>query len=411
MNTSESEHYPAAYIVDAIRTPVGRFRGSLSSVRTDDLAALVIKELMKRNDVIRPENIDDLYFGCANQAGEDNRNVARMALLLAGLPFSVPGETINRLCASGMSAAIHAFRAIRAGEGDLFIAGGVENMTRGPWVLSKSATPFGSDSKLYDSSFGWRFINPKMEELYGTDGMGQTAENLVEKFNISREDQDRFAADSQFKAASARKSGRLAKEIMPVPIPVRKQDPLTFDQDEFIRPGTTAEILSGLKPAFKKNGSVTAGNSSGLNDGAAAMLIASDNAVHANHLKPLAKIISSGVAGVEPKIMGIGPVFASNKALNRAGLTLGDMDIIELNEAFAAQVLACTREMELKDDDPRINPNGGAIAIGHPLGMSGTRILQTAAIELNERQKRFALVTMCVGVGQGFAVILENCNL
>ncbi len=411
MKTSDSVHYPAAYIIDAIRTPVGRFRGSLSSIRADDMAALVIKELMNRNTAVQPESIEDLYFGCANQAGDDNRNVARMALLLAGLPSSVPGETINRLCASGMSAAIHAFRAIRAGEGNLFITGGVENMTRGPWVLSKSSTPFGNDSKLYDSSFGWRFINPKMEEIYGTDGMGQTAENLVDMFNISREDQDRFAANSQFKAAEAKKSGRLAKEITPVEIPVRKQDPIIFAEDEFIRPDTTPDILSGLKPAFKKDGTVTAGNSSGLNDGAAAMLIASEKAVSSHQLKPLVKIISSGAAGVEPKIMGIGPVYASKKALHRAGLSLNKMDIIEINEAFAAQVLACTREMGLKDDDPRINPNGGAISIGHPLGMSGARILQTAAIELNETNKRYALVTMCVGVGQGFAVILENCNL
>ena len=411
MDAMDSENYTAAYIVDAIRTPVGKFRGSLSTVRPDDMAALVIKELMIRNQTIPAEKIDDLYFGCANQAGEDNRNVARMALLLAGLPYSVPGETINRLCASGMSAAIHAFRAVRAGEGDLFITGGVENMTRGPWVLSKSASPFGSDSELFDSSFGWRFINPKMEELYGTDGMGQTAENLVDKFSISREDQDHFAAESQFKAASAAKSGRLAREITAVTIPMRKQDPLIFDKDEFIRPGTTSEILATLMPAFKKDGSVTAGNASGLNDGAAAMIIASEKAVTDYDLKPLVKIISSGVAGVEPRIMGIGPVFASEKALYRAGLSLDDMDIIEINEAFAAQVLACTRKMGLQDSDPRINPNGGAIAIGHPLGMSGARILQTAAIELNETKKRYALVTMCVGVGQGFAVILENCNL
>lgn len=411
MGVIDSKNFTAAYVVDAIRTPVGKFRGSLSTVRADDLAAHVIKELMNRNQTIPAENINDLYFGCANQAGEDNRNVARMALLLAGLPYTVPGETINRLCASGMSAAIHAFRAVRAGEGDLFIAGGVENMTRGPWVLSKSAAPFGNDAELFDSSFGWRFINPKMEELYGTEGMGQTAENLVEKYNISREDQDLFAAESQFKAAAAATSGRLAKEIIPVSIPRRKQDPLIFDEDEFIRPETTTQVLAGLRPAFNRSGTVTAGNASGLNDGAAAMIIASQNAVDEYKLKPLVKIISSGVAGVEPRIMGIGPVFASEKALERAGLTLDDIDIIEINEAFAAQVLACTRQLGIMDNDPRINPNGGAIAIGHPLGMSGTRILQTAAIELNESKKRFALVTMCVGVGQGFAVILENCNL
>ncbi|MEX0944371.1 MAG: 3-oxoadipyl-CoA thiolase, partial [Balneolaceae bacterium] len=402
---------PNVYIVDAIRTPVGRFRGALSPVRADDMAAHVIRELMNRNRSIDPEKIDDVLLGCANQAGEDNRNVARMALLLAGLPVRVPGETINRLCASGMSAAIHAFHAVKAGEGDLFISGGVENMTRGPWVLSKSANAFGNNAELHDSSFGWRFINPKMHELYGTDGMGVTAENLVDRYNISREDQDHFAARSQQKAASAQRSGRLAKEIIEVEIPNGKQAPIKFKEDEFIRPGTTKEILSGLKPAFRENGTVTAGNSSGLNDGAAAMLIASERAVEQYHLKPLAKIIASGVAGVEPRLMGIGPVYASEIALKRAGLSLDDMDYIELNEAFSAQVLACTREMGLDDHDPRINPNGGAIAIGHPLGMSGTRILQSAAIELNEQKKKLALVSMCVGVGQGYAVVLERSEL
>ncbi|MEX2463565.1 MAG: acetyl-CoA C-acyltransferase [Balneolaceae bacterium] len=402
---------PNVYIVDAIRTPVGRFRGALSPVRADDMAAHVIRELMNRNSSIDPEKIDDLFLGCANQAGEDNRNVARMALLLAGLPVRVPGETINRLCASGMSAAIHAFHAVKAGEGDLFISGGVENMTRGPWVLSKSANAFGNDAELHDSSFGWRFINPRMHELYGTDGMGVTAENLVDRYNISREDQDHFAARSQQKAASAQRSGRLAKEIIEVEIPNGKQAPIKFKEDEFIRPGTTKEILSGLKPAFRENGTVTAGNSSGLNDGAAAMLIASERAVEQYHLKPLAKIIASGVAGVEPRLMGIGPVYASEIALKRAGLSLDDMDYIELNEAFSAQVLACTREMGLDDHDPRINPNGGAIAIGHPLGMSGARILQSAAIELNEQKKKLALVSMCVGVGQGYAVVLERSEL
>ena len=400
-----------AYIVDAIRTPVGNFRGKLSPIRTDDLAALTIRELVKRNPHIETDKIDDVMYGCANQAGEDNRNVARMALLLAGLPQTVPGETVNRLCSSSMSAAIHARQAIAAGEGDLFITGGVEHMTRGPWVMSKSSKPFGNDSELFDSSFGWRFINPKMEELYGTDGMGMTAENLVEKYDISRKSQDEFAAWTQQKAGIAQKSGRLAKEIVPVEIPRRKQDPLLFKEDEFIKPDTTPEILAKLRPAFKKDGTVTAGNASGLNDGAAAMLVASGKAVEDYGLKPMARIVASGVAGVEPRIMGIGPVYASRIALKRAGLTLDAMNIIEINEAFAAQVLACTRTLGLEDDDPRINPNGGAIAIGHPLGMSGARILQTAAIELMEQQKQYALVTMCVGVGQGYAVILENATL
>lgn len=397
-----------AYIVNSTRTPIGNFRGSLSPVRADDLAAHVIRALLNKNQTIDPVEFDDVIFGCANQAGEDNRNVARMALLLAGLPFTIPGETVNRLCASSMSAAIHANRAIKTGDGDLFITGGVEHMTRGPWVISKASKPFGNDSKMHDSSFGWRFINPKMEELYGTEGMGFTAENLVEKYNISREDQDAFAAWSQQKAAQAQKSGRLAEEITPVEIPRKKADPTLFKDDEFIKPKTTKEILAGLRPAFRKEGTVTAGNASGLNDGASAMLIASERAVKDHSLKPMARIVASGVAGVEPKIMGIGPVYASEIALKRAGLSLNDMDIIELNEAFAAQVLACIRKMGLADDDERINPNGGAIAMGHPLGMSGARILQTAAIELHKQEKRYALVTMCVGVGQGYAVILER---
>lgn len=399
-----------AYIIDGIRTPVGKFRGTLSTVRTDDLAALVLRELLQRNKKIDPAGFDDVIMGCANQAGEDNRNVARMALLLAGMPFSVPGETVNRLCASGMSAAVHAMRAIRSGEGDLFISAGVENMTRGPWVISKASAPFGNDSKMHDSSFGWRFINPKMEELYGTEGMGQTAENLVGVHNISREDQDAFAYRSQMKAGEARDSGRLAKEIVPVSIPRRKQEPLVFENDEFIKSNTTPEILSKLRPAFKKDGSVTAGNASGLNDGAGAMLIASADAVKRMDLTPTARIVSSGVAGVEPRIMGIGPVDASKLALKRAGLSLDQMDIIELNEAFSAQSLAVTRTLGLEDDDPRVNPNGGAIAIGHPLGMTGTRITWSAALELKLTGKKYALCTMCVGVGQGYAVVLENVN-
>jgi 3-oxoadipyl-CoA thiolase len=373
------------------------------------LAALPIRELVKRNPNLDTSTIDDVILGCANQAGEDNRNIARMAGLLAGLPWSVPGETVNRLCSSGLSAIIHANRAIKTGDGDVFIAGGVENMTRGPWVISKSAKPFGNDSKIYDSSFGWRFINPMMEELYGTHAMGQTAENLVEMYNISREDQDKFAYWSQMKATKATENGRLAKEIVAVTIPQRKKDPIIFNKDEFIKGFTTLEGLAKLRAAFKKEGgSVTAGNASGLNDGAAAMLVASEDAVKQYSFKPLARIVASAVVGVEPRIMGIGPVGATQKALKKAGLTLNDMDIIELNEAFAAQSLAVTRNLGLADDDPRVNPNGGAIAIGHPLGMTGTRIVQTAALELHEQNKRYALCTLCVGVGQGYAMIIEK---
>lgn len=397
------------YIVDGIRTAIGNFGGTLSTIRPDDMAAHVIKTLVERNQNLDPKLIEDVIFGCANQAGEDNRNVARMAGLLAGLPWQVGGETVNRLCSSGMASTINAARAIKDGAGEIYISGGVENMTRGPWVLSKASKPFGRDSQLFDSSFGWRFINPKMQELYGTDGMGQTAENLVELYNISREDQDKFAAWSQEKATKATKNGRLAEEIIAVEIPQRKKDALIFDKDEFVRPGTTVETLSNLRSAFKKeNGSVTAGNASGLNDGAAALLVASENAIQTNHLKPLARIVSAAVAGVEPRIMGIGPVYASEKALQRAGLSLNDMDIIELNEAFAAQALACTRKMGIADNDPRINPNGGAIALGHPLGMTGARILLSAAIELQKTNKKYALVTMCIGVGQGYATIIER---
>ena len=401
-----------AYIIDGIRTPIGSYQGTLAAVRTDDLAALVIEELVKRNPNIPKEAYDDVILGCANQAGEDNRNVARMASLLAGLPFTVPGETVNRLCSSGLSAIIHANRAIKAGDGDVFIAGGVENMTRGPYVVAKPSTAFGTDAKMYDSSFGWRFINPKMQKLYGTDGMGNTAENLVEKFKISREDQDKFAYWSQMKASKAQESGRLAKEIVTIEIPQRKKDPIQFSKDEFVKSSTTLEVLGKLRPAFKtEGGSVTAGNSSGLNDGAAATLIASEDAVKKYNLNPLARIVSSAVVGVEPRIMGIGPVEASNKALKKAGLTMKDVDIIELNEAFAAQALACTRAWGLSDNDPRLNPNGGAIAIGHPLGVTGTRIAYTAALELKEQNKRYALVTMCIGVGQGYAMIIENVSL
>lgn len=400
-----------AFIVDGIRTPIGKFGGSLSTIRTDDLGAIVLRELLDRNPDLDPAKVDDVIMGCANQAGEDNRNVARMSLLLADMPWSVPGETVNRLCASGMSAAIHASRAIAAGDGDLFMAGGVENMTRGPYVMSKASRPFGTDSKLYDSSFGWRFVNPKMKKMYGTEAMGETAENLAEMFKISREDQDAFAYHSQHKAAAAQRSGRLMQEIVPVLIPQRKADPISFTDDEFIKSTTTQEVLATLRPAFREGGTVTAGNASGLNDGAAALLIASENGLKDNSLKPMARIVSSAVAGVEPRIMGIGPVHASKKALDKAGLTMDDMDIIEINEAFAAQVLACTRELGVEDNDARINPNGGAIAIGHPLGVTGARILHSAAIELIQKKKKYALVTMCIGVGQGYATIIENAQL
>ena len=398
-----------AFLINGVRTPIGNFGGTLSVIRTDDLAALVLKELIKKNPSIDPAAIHDVILGCANQSGEDNRNVARMALLLAGLPYTVPGETVNRLCASGLSASMAAARSIQTGEADLMIAGGVENMTRGPWIMSKAGAAFGRDQQLFDSSFGWRFINPKMKELYGVDAMGETAENLAVRDKISREDQDKFALWSQQKAAAAQAKGRFAKEVIGVEIPQKKGEIKLFDKDEFVRPETSLDVLSKLKPAFKKEGgTVTAGNASGLNDGAAALLLASAEAVQKYSLKPLARIVSSGVVGVEPRIMGIGPVEASKQALKRAGLTLDKMDIIELNEAFAAQSLACTRALGLSDNDPRINPNGGAIALGHPLGMSGARILNTAAIELQEQNKKYALVTMCIGVGQGYAVIIEK---
>jgi acetyl-CoA acyltransferase len=401
-----------SYIIDAIRTPIGSFGGSLSSVRADDLAALPIKELIKRNPEIPLELIEDVILGCHNQAGEDNRNVARMALLLACLPHTIPGETVNRLCASGMSAVVHANRAIKAGDGDIFIAGGVEHMTRSPYVMSKSSKAFGNDSVMVDSSFGWRFVNPLMQKMYGTDAMGITAENLADMFNISREDQDLFAYNSQQKAFKAQQNGILGEEIVAVELKDRKGSLTFFDKDEFIKGDTNLAKLATLKASFKKeNGTVTAGNASGLNDGAAAMLIASEKAVLAHQLKPKARIVSTGVVGVEPRIMGIGPVEATQKALKKAGLSLADMDVIEFNEAFAAQCLAVSRNLGLADDDARINPNGGAIALGHPLGMSGTRIIQAATNELIRSKKRYALASMCIGVGMGYAVIIENVNL
>jgi acetyl-CoA acyltransferase len=399
-----------AFIVDGVRTPIGTLGGALSAVRADDLAAHVIARLLARGPDLDPAALDDVILGCANQAGEDNRNVARMALLLAGVPHTVPGETVNRLCASGLSAVAQAARAIKAGEGDLYVAGGVENMTRAPFVMSKGTTAFGRDVQLFDTSLGWRFVNPRMQQSYGTDSMGETAENVAEQYRVSREDQDAFAARSQRKAAAARASGRLATEIVPVEIAQRKGEPIRVEHDEFIRPDTTPEVLAKLKPAFRKDGkgSVTAGNSSGLNDGAAALLVASERAVRTHGLTPLARVLSSAAAGVEPRLMGMGPVPSSRKALALAGLTMNDMDVIELNEAFAAQSLACLREMGIADDDPRVNPNGGAIALGHPLGMSGARLALTAVRELHVTGKRRALATMCIGVGQGYAVVLEQ---
>jgi 3-oxoadipyl-CoA thiolase len=397
-----------AFIIDGIRTPIGNFAGTLSEVRADDLATIVLKELLKRNPKIDPSLIEDVILGCANQAGEDNRNVSRMALLMAGYPVNVPGQTVNRLCASGLNACLEASRGLMVGDGMLYVAGGVEHMTRGPWVIGKTSSAFGRDAQMYDSSFGWRFINPKLKEMYGVDSMGDTAENVAEMYKINREDQDKFALASQQKAGKAQASGRLAEEIIAVPIPQKKGDPKLFDKDEFIKPNSNLETLAKLKPAFKKDGTVTAGNAAGLNDGAAALLLASGDGIKQFGLKPLARVVSMGVAGVEPRIMGIGPIEAAKKALQRANLAMKDMDIIELNEAFAAQSLACIRTWGLADNDTRINPNGGAIAIGHPLGMSGARILNTAALELHKQNKKYALVTMCIGVGQGYAVIIER---
>jgi 3-oxoadipyl-CoA thiolase len=398
-----------AYIINGVRTAIGNFGGTLSAVRTDDLAAFVLKELVKKNPGIDFSEAGDIIMGCANQAGEDNRNVARMAGLLAGLPVSLPGQTVNRLCASGLSSAMDAARSIQTGEETMMIAAGVENMTRGPWVMSKASSAYGRDQQMFDSSFGWRFINPKMKEMYGTDAMGETAENVAEKYKVNREDQDKFALWSQQKAAKAKGSGRFEKEIVALEIPQKKGNPIVFANDEFAKPNTTLEGLSNLKPSFKKDGTVTAGNSSGLNDGAAAMLMAGEKAIKKYNLTPLARIVSGAVVGVEPRIMGIGPVEAANKALKRAGLSFNDIGLIELNEAFAAQSLACTRAWGLADNDERINVNGGAIALGHPLGMSGTRILNSAAIDLHIHNKKYALVTMCIGVGQGYAVIIEKC--
>jgi len=403
---------PHAFIVDGVRTPIGSFGGSLASVRPDDMAAHVIAALMERNSSIPPDSIADVILGCANQAGEDNRNVARMAALLAGVPASVPGETVNRLCASGMNAVVNAARAARLGDGDVYVAGGVESMTRAPYVLSKATQPFARNAELFDTSIGWRFVNSRMKDQYGTDSMGQTAENVSDKFGVTRDDQDAFALRSQKKAAAARSGGRFEREIVAVPLPPEKRgaEPKMFAEDEFLRPDTSLEILAKLKPAFRTDGkgSVTAGNSSGINDGACTLFVVSEAAVERFGLTPKARIVASAAAGVEPRVMGIGPVPASQKALALAGLTLDEMSVIELNEAFAAQSLACTRELGLADDDPRVNPNGGAIALGHPLGMSGARLLLTAMHELHSNGGGYALCTMCVGVGQGMATIIER---
>lgn len=407
-------HTTSAWLVDGIRTPIGNIGGALSSVRADDLAAHAITALLARIAERAPlfdvADVADVILGCANQAGDDNRNVARMAALLAGLPVTVPGETVNRLCASGLSAVAGAARAIKAGEGEVYIAGGVESMTRAPYVMSKGSTPFARDVQLFDTSLGWRFVNPRMKAQHGTDSMGETAENVAAQYGVSRADQDAFAVRSQQKAAAARSAGRLAQEITPVAIPQKKGEPLLVSHDEFLRPETSLETLARLKPAFRHDGqgSVTAGNASGLNDGAAALLLASDAAVQLHRFEPIARVVASAAAGVEPRIMGMGPVPATRLVLARAGLSIEQMDVIELNEAFAAQGLACLRELGVADDDPRVNPNGGAIALGHPLGMSGARLALTAAYQLRQTNARYALCTMCIGVGQGYAMILER---
>lgn len=396
------------FIVDGVRTPIGRLRGSLSGMRADDLAALVLRNLMDRYPQIDASQVGEVIMGCANQAGEDNRNVARMAGLLAGLPVEVPAETVNRLCASGLSAAVNGMRMIAMGDAELVLTGGVENMTRAPMVMGKPEMAYGSSTQLYDSTFGWRFVNPRMKEMYGVDAMGETAETVAERDQINREDQDLFAWRSQQKVAQALASGRLAQEIIPVAVPHGKGGTRLVEQDEFPRPNTTLEALATLKPAFRPSGTVTAGNSSGINDGAAATLLASESALRAYQLEPKARILSAAAVGIEPRIMGKGPVEAAHRALKKAGLSMQQMDVIELNEAFAAQSLACLRAWGIEDDDPRVNPHGGAIALGHPLGMSGARILNTAAHELALTNKRYALVTLCVGLGQGVAVIIER---
>ncbi|KQG64451.1 3-oxoadipyl-CoA thiolase [Acinetobacter baumannii] len=397
-----------AYIIDAIRTPFGRYAGGLAPVRADDLGAVPIKALMQRNPSVDWEQVDDVIYGCANQAGEDNRNVGRMSALLAGLPYQVPATTINRLCGSSLDAIAIAARAIKAGEANLVIAGGVESMSRAPYVMGKSDSAFGRSQKIEDTTMGWRFINPKLKELYGVDTMPQTAENVAEQFNVNRADQDQFALVSQQRTASAQAKGFFSKEIVAVEIPQRKGDVVVIDTDEHPRASTTLEGLSKLKPVVKADGTVTAGNASGINDGAAALLIASDDAVQAYNLKPRAKIIASTAVGIEPRIMGFAPAPAIKKLLKQANLTLEQMDVIELNEAFAAQALAVTRDLGLPDDSDKVNPNGGAIALGHPLGASGARLVTTALNQLEQTGGRYALCSMCIGVGQGIALIIER---
>lgn len=396
-----------AYICDAIRTPIGRYGGALKDVRADDLGAVPLRELMKRNPGVQWDQVDDVIYGCANQAGEDNRNVARMSALLAGLPEQVPGTTLNRLCGSGMDAVGTAARAIQAGDACLMIAGGVESMTRAPFVMGKADSAFSRSASLQDTTMGWRFVNKKMKEAYGTDTMPETAENVAQDFSVSRLDQDAFALASQERAATAIAAGVFEREIVPVSIPQKKGDPVVFSQDEHPR-ATTMEALAKLKGVVRPDGSVTAGNASGINDGACALLIASGDAMQKHGLKPLARIVGMATAGVAPRVMGIGPVPAVQKLLRQTGLTLEQMDLIELNEAFAAQGLAVLRELGLSADDPRVNPNGGAIALGHPLGMSGARLVTTATYQLHRTGGRYALCTMCIGVGQGIAMIIER---
>ncbi len=397
-----------AWICDAVRTPIGRYGGALSSVRTDDLGAVPLKALVERNNGLPPEAIDDLIYGCANQAGEDNRNVARMSSLLAGLPVSVPASTVNRLCGSGMNAVGNAAHAIKAGDANVVVAGGVESMSRAPFVLAKSTMAFGRNAEMYDTTLGWRFVNKKLEEQYGIDSMAETAENVAADHGVSREDQAQFALCSQLKAAEGIASGRLSEEITPVTVPQRRGDPVVFDTDEHPRADSSIEGLQKLRPIVRKDGSVTAGNASGINDGACSVLVASDDAVSKYELTPMARVLAWASAGVEPRVMGIGPVPASKRALGLAGLTIDQMDVIELNEAFAAQGIAVLRELGIDENAENVNPNGGAIALGHPLGMSGARLITTAAYQLKRTEGQYALCTMCIGVGQGIAMIIER---
>lgn len=399
-----------AWIIDAVRTPIGRYGGALSSVRTDDLGAIPMRAILERNPDLPADAIEDVIYGCANQAGEDNRNVARMSSLLAGMPVTAAAVTVNRLCGSGMNAIGNAAHAIKSGDAHLLLAGGVESMSRAPFVLAKSTAAFSRNAEIHDTTLGWRFVNKKLEEQYGIDSMAETAENVAEDFSVSREEQDEFALRSQLKAAEAISNGRLADEIVPVSVPQRRGDPVIVDTDEHPRANSTIEGLTKLRPIVRKDGTVTAGNASGINDGACALLLASDDSVSSYGLRPIARVVSWAAVGVEPRIMGIGPVAASQKVLRLAGLTIEQMDVIELNEAFAAQGIAVLRELGVDDDADNVNPNGGAIALGHPLGMSGARLVTTAAYELQRRGGRYALCTMCIGVGQGIAMVIERAE-